>query len=486
MRNVRTWSLFVLDVLLVGVATSFALILRDNFEISPERLRVFAPYLAATLASAVIVLTAAGTSRAIWRFSSLSDYIVLVAASFFITLIAVCGTFLVQRLDGLPRALPVLQWLLTSVALVGVRVAARLRHGRHQRQRQSERPAALNAEPVETVLVVGITSATDFYLRTAAAYGAERLRIAGILDTRKEQVGRFLHQHPVLGAPHEIDGILRRLEIHGIVVSRIIVTMPLQHLSPRDREALFTAEANTNITLEFIVERLGFESASRTAASLSLVEQVSSTKTAEHAARPYFRAKRIVDRTLAALVIVVCSPLYAIVALAVAIDVGWPLLFWQQRPGCGGRPFRVYKFRTMRAAHDRAGRRIDDDDRVSATGRFLRRTRLDELPQLYNIAVGEMSFIGPRPLLPIDQIPEFATRLLVPPGLTGWAQVAGGKRVSARDKAALDIWYVHNASLLTDLRIVWRTIPMLTFGERLDERAIDEAWKHLEGRSRAH
>ena len=110
-------------------------------------------------------------------------------------------------------------------------------------------------------------------------------------------------------------------------------------------------------------------------------------------------------------------------------------------------------------------------------GHFLRRSRLDELPQLFHILVGQMSFVGPRPLLPIDQPVGYAARLLVRPGLTGWAQVKGGRQISALDKAALDVWYVRHASLRLDLEILVRTALTLLLGERPHAGAIRQAWE---------
>jgi lipopolysaccharide/colanic/teichoic acid biosynthesis glycosyltransferase len=173
---------------------------------------------------------------------------------------------------------------------------------------------------------------------------------------------------------------------------------------------------------------------------------------------------------------ILLAPLFVLATLLALIDVGRPLLFWQQRPGLGGRPFRIYKFRTMGGAHDEDGRRLSDEERVSIIGRTLRRTRLDELPQLFQILLGQMSFVGPRPLLPVDQPLGSEARLLVRPGLTGWAQVKGGRQISALDKAALDVWYVRNASLKLDLEILVRTALTLVFGERPHESAIRQAW----------
>ena len=129
----------------------------------------------------------------------------------------------------------------------------------------------------------------------------------------------------------------------------------------------------------------------------------------------------------------------------------------------------------MAAAHDEHGERLADEERLTAIGSFLRRTRLDELPQLFNIFVGEMSFVGPRPLLPVDQPEGDFTRLLVRPGLTGWAQVHGGREISVAEKAALDGWYIKHASLGLDVRILLQTAIMLVRGEVRNEGAIEKA-----------
>ena len=195
--------------------------------------------------------------------------------------------------------------------------------------------------------------------------------------------------------------------------------------------------------------------------------------------RPYWLVKRVLDFTGALALLVFLAPVVLFVATLVAIDVGLPICFWQQRPGRYGRPFRLYKFRTMAAAHDERGERLPDEERLTAIGDFLRRTRLDELPQLFNILVGEMSFVGPRPLLPVDQPEGNLTRLLVRPGLTGWAQVHGGRELSVDEKSALDEWYIRNASLRLDARILLQTTIMLLRGETRSERAIEKACLEL-------
>ena len=198
------------------------------------------------------------------------------------------------------------------------------------------------------------------------------------------------------------------------------------------------------------------------------------------ARRRYWTVKRLLDLLGASVLLLLLFPLMLLAALLVAGSVGFPVFFWQQRPGLGGRPFRLYKLRTMRAAHASGGRRLCDRERVSGVGKILRRLRLDELPQLFNILRGDMSFIGPRPLLSQDQSEAYRTRLLVRPGLTGWAQVIGGRDIAPVDKAALDVWYVCNASLALDLEIALRTVPAVLLGEQVYGKFIETAWQELQ------
>jgi sugar transferase EpsL len=170
--------------------------------------------------------------------------------------------------------------------------------------------------------------------------------------------------------------------------------------------------------------------------------------------------KRIFDlvATLAGLMPVL--PLLLMVALLVRIRHGAPILFRQQRPGLHGKAFRIYKFRTMTDARDNEGNALPDAQRLTGLGRFLRSTSLDELPELLNVLKGEMSLVGPRPLLmeylPLYS-PEQARRHEVRPGITGWAQVNGRNAINWEEKFKLDVWYVDNRTFCLDLKILWMT-----------------------------
>lgn len=483
----RRFRLIAIDVLLIAVATVAAVLLRDNLTFIPANFEALAPYLAFSMVLALPVLALTGASSAIWRFSSFRDYVRLVIATTIIVCGAVALTFGLNRLEGIGRSLPILQALLCLVFLTGARVAMRLRHA--PRAKSPSILAAMAADDALNVLVVGLGPLADAYLRSVSELGGQKLRVVGLVGRNRRHVGRNVMNHEILGTPEDLDDLLQRLEVHGVGIDRIVVATPLAQMAPEARAALSDVEKGSAIEFDYLFERLllpddsGSSSGGRRAEPRAPQTQthfsVDALDVDRLARRPYWRLKRVVDIVGSAALMIALAPIALVVAIIVALDVGSPVLFWQQRPGLCGRPFRLYKFRTMRAGHDRNGRRRSDAERLSPVGKFLRRTRLDELPQLVNILFGEMSFIGPRPLLPIDQAPEYAPRLLVRPGLTGWAQVIGGRDIAADDKAALDIWYVKNASLALDIETMVRTVGMVLFGERVVERLVTKARSEL-------
>jgi lipopolysaccharide/colanic/teichoic acid biosynthesis glycosyltransferase len=174
--------------------------------------------------------------------------------------------------------------------------------------------------------------------------------------------------------------------------------------------------------------------------------------------------KRAIDITGALIGLACLSPIIAVTAVAIRITMGGPVFFRQQRPGLGGRPFTMIKFRTMANAHDASGEPLPDGQRLTRTGRVLRATSLDELPELWNVLVGDMSLVGPRPLLTsyLERYsPEQARRHDVKPGVTGWAQINGRNAISWDEKFALDLWYVDHRSTWLDLRILFATVAQV-------------------------
>ena len=171
--------------------------------------------------------------------------------------------------------------------------------------------------------------------------------------------------------------------------------------------------------------------------------------------------KRLVDVLVSALLLVVLSPLFLLVAILVRLKLGSPSLFTQTRPGLRGKPFRMVKFRTMTNSVGPDGQPLTDEQRLTRCGRFLRSASLDELPELFNVLVGDMSLVGPRPLLMqyLERYsPEQMRRHDVRPGITGWAQVNGRNNLPWEERFRLDVWYVENRTLLLDLKILWLTV----------------------------
>ena len=171
--------------------------------------------------------------------------------------------------------------------------------------------------------------------------------------------------------------------------------------------------------------------------------------------------KRFFDIFLSAVGLIFFAPIIAFISFQVRVRLGSPIFFLQVRPGKDGRPFEMIKFRTMRDATDNNGELLSDSERILPFGNFLRNSSLDELPELWNVLKGDMSLVGPRPLL-MEYLPLYSTeqarRHNARPGITGWAQVNGRNTISWEDKFKYDVWYVDNQSFWLDMKIIWMTI----------------------------
>jgi lipopolysaccharide/colanic/teichoic acid biosynthesis glycosyltransferase len=173
------------------------------------------------------------------------------------------------------------------------------------------------------------------------------------------------------------------------------------------------------------------------------------------------KIKRLIDIIGSLVGLTISSPIIVIISILIYITMGKPIFFKQVRPGLRGKPFVIYKFRTMLDLRDENGNLLPDERRLTTIGRFLRSTTLDELPEFWNVLKGDMSLVGPRPLLMeyLDRYtPEQARRHEVKPGMTGWAQINGRNAISWEEKFKLDVWYVDNWNVLLDLKIIFLTV----------------------------
>ena len=471
----RSFILLGIDLFWIAISPFLALLIRDNFAPRAEAFAATLEYAGVGVLVGLILLPLGRFNRDLWRYTSLPDLVRLIGAVTAIILLSLFIYFGVARLQDIARSLPVIQWFVLLACMGGNRLAIRI----WQERRSASAKQRLFTGKAQTVLLVGVGDVAELYLRSVAEFAPRRISVAGILASGAELSGRLLRSHKVLGQPQDVQQIVKRLEIHGEFVDRIVVAEPAGRLSPDALTALLTLERSSAITVDWLTELLGFEPAQsnevQAEAPPFVVADLSQPKRTELPLRNYGRPKRIFDLLAATVVILIFTPVGALLAILIALDDGFPVVFWQKRPGRNGVPFKLYKFRTMRGAHDRMGNRINDAKRSSKLGGWLRRNRLDELPQLYNILVGEMSFVGPRPLLPCDQPADATLRLGVRPGLTGLAQIYGGSTMPPNDKNRLDIWYIQNASLWLDLNILLRTTLACLRGQHIEGGALDAA-----------
>lgn len=234
------------------------------------------------------------------------------------------------------------------------------------------------------------------------------------------------------------------------------LTQALEKLcKDKDLQEKFGIASRKKVCKEFSVESVVQQ-------YLCLYDEVLSPKNMESKNKSLYASilKPIFDRALALILLLLFSPILCVVGLLIRIKLGSPVFFAQERPGKNGKIFKIYKFRTMSDERDSKGELLPDEQRLKGFGKFVRKSSLDELPQLFNVLKGEMSFIGPRPLL-VEYLPlyskEQARRHEVSPGITGWAQVNGRNAISWEEKFKLDVWYVDNLSFLLDCKIFYMT-----------------------------
>jgi lipopolysaccharide/colanic/teichoic acid biosynthesis glycosyltransferase len=466
----------VLDVLWAGVSPLAAFLLRDGTLYSPPGV---ARYCIVSFLVSLLVFQWFQTSSPISRFYSLRDAFELVKACVLIAALSAVAVFVLTRLDEAPRSIPILHFLLLAAGLLGGRVLFRL-----HRSYRDARPSAA-AHDVEHVLVIGASRLAWFFTKMVEELASDRYRIVAILDDEPKLKNRSLNGYPIIGAPADLEKVVADYAMHGVRIDKVVLAAQPQELTAGTWDDVSRLCRSLDIVLQVLPERLISEDAEGHAASV-VVAHPHATAMAERVDlgqslgqsldRPYWAFKRAGEVVLALICTVVLSPIVVIVCGLVLLDVGVPIVFWQQRIGRNGAPLHLYKFRTLQTLFDRQTKERREAQEPSAIGRFLQRSRFDELPQLWNILAGDMSLVGPRPLLPADQPDDLAVRLMVRPGLTGWAQVCGGKLITADEKNALDAWYIRHASPWLDLKIILRTIWMLALtGDRRDEKAISIA-----------
>jgi lipopolysaccharide/colanic/teichoic acid biosynthesis glycosyltransferase len=396
------------------------------------------------------------------RYFSVYDALGVCKAVIATELMTCLALFNLTRLEGIPRSTLIIHSLIFGAGLIAVRTLVRI---------LTEERADIHVgkfDP-EHIIMIGSTRLSSLYIKLLQACAPNQRRVVAVLDGRREVVGRTIEGVQIIGAPHDLDTVIHEYSIHGIQIGRVIVGGESNILSEVEMKEVCRTCEQRQILLNFVPELVGLRDLKDRREDITPQEKYSKPIVLS----AYFQWKRLIDFCVASIIIIVFIPLLVSVGLVALFNVGSPVLFWQRRVGFCGRSFLLYKFRTLRAPFDWRGDPTLPDERLSRIGRLLRETSLDELPQLLNVWVGDMSLIGPRPLLPEDQPEGTSVRLMVRPGITGWAQVNGGKLLTPEQKDKLDEWYILNASIWLDLRIILRTLQMLVSAGRSKEASVD-------------
>jgi lipopolysaccharide/colanic/teichoic acid biosynthesis glycosyltransferase len=347
------------------------------------------------------------------------------------------------------------------IGLIAARIIIRIAFSQH------DEPVARYHARRERVIIIGANPFAAAYIRLLESF-SPRQSVIAMLDSSPEIIGKAVSGVQVVGTPGDLDSILNEFAVHGVAADRVIVAGEADMLTSTVLQEVERVCKNRKIQFCLLPRLLGISDETDATEVRPRVEQYVYAPSSA-----YFLFKRWLDVFGALTLIALLSPLFIAAGLLVLVNVGRPLLFWQERVGWKGRSFLIYKFRTLKAASLAAD--VQSGREPSFIGRLLRSTRMDELPQLFNVLVGDMSLIGPRPLLPQDQPKNIAVRLSVRPGITGWAQINGGKLLSPEEKEKLDEWYVRNASLSADLRIGFLTLLLLIKTRMSSNEAIADA-----------
>jgi lipopolysaccharide/colanic/teichoic acid biosynthesis glycosyltransferase len=439
-----------------------ALAVRDAYVFSYEGLL----YCSICLALSLTAFSAFRLHDGVSRFFSVNDawdVLRAVAAAELMTCILL---FTFTRLDNIPRSVPIVHAFTLCAGLIAVRALARLR--------EDNRSVGVRggSVAVEHIIMVGSTNLTFWFVKFLAAYCPGQRQVIAVLDGRLEMIGRTVCGIRIVGPPGHLQAIIDEFAEHGIHAGRVVVGGDANLLPGATLGEIRRLCKQRRIPLDFVPELMGLSALEvRREAALDRIANAAPPVKLS----PYFRWKYAIDFVIAAIAVVLSAPFLIAAGGLALVDVGSPIMFWQQRLGEGGRTFTIYKIRTLRPPFDQWGRPIPENRRLSWVGTLLRRTRLDELPQLFNVLVGDMSLIGPRPLLPRDQPSDPSVRLMSRPGITGWAQVNGGTLLTPSEKDELDEWYVRHASFLLDLRIIMMTLRVLICGQSRPDRAAANA-----------
>jgi lipopolysaccharide/colanic/teichoic acid biosynthesis glycosyltransferase len=462
-----------LDVFWAGAAPFIALALREPVLLElpgfPREIPPTYQYALVTIACSILAFLLFKVNDGMTHFFSVHDVLAVCGAVAVTVVSSSAILFFLTRMEGVPRSTPLIYGLVLGSGMIIARTVVRALHKETPGQRES---IGLDSTPrnLRRVLLIGVDRFSAATIKLTDHQHPRTVQVVAALDAREALLGRSISGVKIVGRVQDLGAVADEYAVHGVDVDEVWLS---------DDAAFLTDGGLADLTEQCAERDIKF---ARISEALNLTPGVATSSTSsQDDAEPtfdlsdYFKVKRVIDVIASAALLIALLPLALIAACLVLSDVGVPLLFWQQRIGLHGRKFLLYKFRTYHAPFDKNGVRTPEERRLSKLGRAIRAGRLDEIPQLLNVLVGDMSLIGPRPLLPVDQPTDPRLRLSVRPGITGWAQINGGTMVTPAEKDALDVWYVRHASFWLDLKIAVSTALFSLSGERMNHTALAQA-----------
>lgn len=450
-----------------------ALWLRDPSFVDPSGLPFTFPvtyqYAFLTILSSIPFFLIFRLSDGITHLFSSRDVLSCLAATTSSVIASVFTVFSFSRLEGVPRPVPIIFGLVLLFGLLSYRLTVK---GFYERQiiSSSDLYDRLDATSLRRILIIGTDPFAISAMRLIDSQHPRTAMVVACISLQGKYVGRSIKGIKVSGALEDMGKIIDEYRVHGVSINQIWVSDSSQYFSASSWDLIKKVCFARGIHYEKLSDVFGL-----TPQEVGLKNIQDRSLSFDPPYNGYYLLKRILDIICAVFLCIILSPIFLISVLLTLFDLGPPVLFWQERIGRYGRTFRLYKIRTLARPLNEYGQVIEDESRLSSMGKIIRRLRFDEIPQLINIIVGEMSGIGPRPLLPRDQPRDQFVRLLIRPGITGWAQVNGGELLHPEEKNFLDCWYVYNASLSLDIYIVIKTFVLFVKGVKRNEEQINQA-----------
>lgn len=474
----RRYRISIAEFTIVLFAPVFAFVLRGVDILAPSMPTIVSIYVLFSVFSGLVGLFYVNLFASVSSFISNAELLKIFKVAAMTSIGGVIGMFFFQALMFLPRYVPIIHFLLVLAAFTlfaasrarsfdaNIVQAARLKH----RQGVAENQLLIGSGPISAHYAAMIDSMPNI-----------QKKIAGIVSISGDLVGSTLGGRTVVGPIDNFQEIISEFSNHGIAIDRVVIGAIDDADVEFARSSIASFCEARSISISLVRDFFQDDIATEFDDDLLEAEYIASSEFGSHLISRYLVLRQKYEFIFAFLLALVLLPIFLVVGLIVFLDVGRPLVFWQKRIGRNQMMITIHKFRTLPHKYQEDQ---DGDRSASVLGRMLQTTRLDELPQVYDILQGQVSFIGPRPLLPHDlprDVPlETDLRHKVLPGLTGWAQVHGGKQVTAKEKIALDIWYLRHATFWLDVKILIMTVRVVFgFRDRRDEKRIDEAVEEL-------